>query len=327
MLYRDCPPEQIQEAMELLYEMGYAEDDIYTPLTTGWSDDNTAYVSLNGSIDFWVYGDRQAEQYRCAAFYRKESGEILEEHGFIMMQELGEGEYSSYFEMRLSDMPGVYEDIALAFSCGEEVWTHTFDLVITEDVQRQIDSVTEAAADPKFLENGYGFYGSEAPTLYCDSVYTMPGAISPGEIVIEYPLEGKVMTGFDGVSGFRYDLSAAIGKTEGGAPPYFTDCGEFWECNVLYSIEEQPFVFPSVWNPGEYRLTYDFGEAGLQSVSIILEKKKVCLRQCMMSCVRRSCALCSCGIRRIMNGLVTGTTAIRNMRPMKTASSLSMPPA
>ena len=295
--------EQIQIVNAMLFDLGWTIDDFYQPLTTGWSDDNTAYVSLDGCMGFWVYGNWPVDQYRCAALYRKKSGEILEEHDFIIMQDLGDGRYGSYFDIRLSDEPGCYEDVTLVFSCGGDAYAHTFDLFVTEDVRTQTDSMTEAAADSMFIENGYGFYGSKAPTLFCDmesrthELFTEPDAISPGEIVIEYPLEGKVMTGFDGVTGFRYDLSVAIGKTEGVMPPdsmtftmtevstgkivaqafdsdpNLTDCGKFWEGNVLYSIDEQPFVFPSVWNPGEYRLTYDFGDAGAQSVNIYLEKE------------------------------------------------------
>ena len=294
---------EIESINELLYDMGWTQEDFYQPLTTGWTNDNAAYVSLDGCMGFWVYGNWPIDQCRCAALYRKKSGEILEEHDFIIMQDLRDGKYGSYFDIRLSDDPGVYEDITLVFSCGEDACAHTFDLLITQDVQTQINSMTEAWMDPGFLENGYGFYGSKAPTLFCDmenrthELFTEPAAISPGEIVIEYPLEGKVMTGFDGVTGFRYDLGVAIGKTEGVMPPdsvtftmtevstgkivaqafdsdlNLTDCGKFWEGNVLYSIDEQPFVFPSVWNPGEYRLTYDFGDTGSQSVSIYLEKE------------------------------------------------------
>ena len=303
VLIKGLSDAQIRNVNTLLFEQGWKMEDFYQPLTTGWSDDNAVYVSLDGCMSFWVYGNHPVDQYRCAALYRKKSGEILEEHDFIIMQDLGDGIYGSYFDIRLSDAPGYYEDVTLVFSCGGDGYAHTFDLLVTEDVRTPTDSMTEAAADSRFIENGHGFYGSKTPTLFCDmenrthELFTEPDAISPGEIVIEYPLEGKVMTGFDGVTGFRYDLSVAIGKAEGVMPPdtmtftmtevstgkivaqafdsdpNLTDCGRFWEGNVLYSIDEQPFVFPSVWNPGEYRLTYDFGDAGSQSVNIYLEKE------------------------------------------------------
>lgn len=282
-LLEGIEPAAAEAIIAALLEEGYTMDDLYEPLTKGWSEDGTLYVSHEDTISVQLPEDCGTEMFRVASFYQADNGEIYRNYKFVETQAGEDGQKIFWLSgVHVSDKPGLYEDITLVVTGRNDVFIRTFDVYIA--------NLSEDTYPHPGLADGVSLDGAEQQLYTAQRyVYDEKLDIPAGDFIIPWPAEGSVHTGYDGVESFSDMLKILLDPALPQPEMITVTLTEMSTGKVVAQFREKEpwmnhddgyqvyvvdnFVLPETWDPGVYRLTYEVSGVGTHWVDIVLEKE------------------------------------------------------